>query len=240
MSEAISDTGNRKPERTWHCRFHPVDWFHEVGCPHVDWTEDQLRQANLSAQLDVGRSTLGVGRSGEADWFFSDPAAVARLVAEAHALRGKPFHQVTNDCVWLAERLHVASGSVAAFNFPRTPTDYSRHVHNDKILDYLRGEHSDPQSASLAQTFAELPLPEKKQLSAFRFDYEPPFMPGDLLIMRTGKGLYHMPVMITDRAFIQCAYPDGVSEGDILAPNYRGYLIALFRARKINQETRNP
>lgn len=23
--------------RTWCCRFHPTDWFHEVGCPHVAW-----------------------------------------------------------------------------------------------------------------------------------------------------------------------------------------------------------
>ncbi len=22
-------------DRVWHCRFHPTDWFHEVGCPHI-------------------------------------------------------------------------------------------------------------------------------------------------------------------------------------------------------------
>lgn len=23
--------------RIWHCRFHPTNWWHEVGCPHVKW-----------------------------------------------------------------------------------------------------------------------------------------------------------------------------------------------------------
>lgn len=22
-------------DRTWNCRFHPTDWWHEVGCPHT-------------------------------------------------------------------------------------------------------------------------------------------------------------------------------------------------------------
>lgn len=23
--------------RGFHCRFHPINWFHEIGCPHVNW-----------------------------------------------------------------------------------------------------------------------------------------------------------------------------------------------------------
>lgn len=30
---------------TWSCRFHPTEWFHEVGCPHVEWTREQLQSA---------------------------------------------------------------------------------------------------------------------------------------------------------------------------------------------------
>lgn len=30
---------------TWTCRFHPTDWWHEVGCPHMEWTAEQLRGA---------------------------------------------------------------------------------------------------------------------------------------------------------------------------------------------------
>jgi hypothetical protein len=32
------------------CRFHPTDWFHEVGCEHQDWTKEQLRSALISAK----------------------------------------------------------------------------------------------------------------------------------------------------------------------------------------------
>lgn len=27
------------------CRFHPTDWWHSVGCPHQDWTLEQLKSA---------------------------------------------------------------------------------------------------------------------------------------------------------------------------------------------------
>ena len=30
---------------TWHCRFHPTDWWHEVGCPHKPWTKEELQSA---------------------------------------------------------------------------------------------------------------------------------------------------------------------------------------------------
>ena len=33
---------------TWSCRFHPTDWWHEIGCPHQEWTNEQLRSALIS------------------------------------------------------------------------------------------------------------------------------------------------------------------------------------------------
>jgi hypothetical protein len=30
---------------SWVCRFHPTDWFHEVGCPHREWTKEELQSA---------------------------------------------------------------------------------------------------------------------------------------------------------------------------------------------------
>lgn len=33
------------------CRFHPTDWFHEVGCPHMDWTKEQLIDAIKMAKV---------------------------------------------------------------------------------------------------------------------------------------------------------------------------------------------
>lgn len=32
----------------FNCRFHPTDWWHEVGCPHRDWTKEELRAALVS------------------------------------------------------------------------------------------------------------------------------------------------------------------------------------------------
>ena len=29
----------------WSCRFHPTDWWHEVGCPHQVWSKDDLLNA---------------------------------------------------------------------------------------------------------------------------------------------------------------------------------------------------
>jgi rhamnogalacturonyl hydrolase YesR len=35
---------------TWTCRFHPTDWWHEVGCPHQEWTKEQLLAALVTAK----------------------------------------------------------------------------------------------------------------------------------------------------------------------------------------------
>jgi hypothetical protein len=36
--------------RTFTCRFHPTDWWHEVGCPHMVWTKEQLADAEETRQ----------------------------------------------------------------------------------------------------------------------------------------------------------------------------------------------
>jgi len=33
------------------CRFHPTDGFHEVGCPHRDWTKEELVDAIKMAKV---------------------------------------------------------------------------------------------------------------------------------------------------------------------------------------------
>jgi hypothetical protein len=33
------------------CRFHPTDGFHEVGCPHRDWTKEELIDALKMAKV---------------------------------------------------------------------------------------------------------------------------------------------------------------------------------------------
>ena len=34
-----------KGKPTYSCRFHPTDWWHEVGCPHKSWTMEELQRA---------------------------------------------------------------------------------------------------------------------------------------------------------------------------------------------------
>ncbi len=29
----------------WSCRFHPINWWHEFGCPHQEWTKNQIEKA---------------------------------------------------------------------------------------------------------------------------------------------------------------------------------------------------
>lgn len=38
---------------TWSCRFHPTDWFHEVGCPHREWTKEELQGALETAKKTI-------------------------------------------------------------------------------------------------------------------------------------------------------------------------------------------
>jgi hypothetical protein len=38
---------------TWICRFHPTNSFHEVGCPHQEWTKEELQRA-----LELAKESL--------------------------------------------------------------------------------------------------------------------------------------------------------------------------------------
>lgn len=31
-----------KQKVTFTCRFHPTDWFHEIGCPDMEWSKEDL------------------------------------------------------------------------------------------------------------------------------------------------------------------------------------------------------
>ena len=33
------------PKPVYNCRFHPINGWHEVGCPHKEWTKEQLQDA---------------------------------------------------------------------------------------------------------------------------------------------------------------------------------------------------
>ena len=159
-------------------------------------------------------------------WHFDDPEHVARLRHECREWHHTPFHFGSRakgrtggtDCVGFCEGVTSACG-LESFNFKRWPSDNSRHVYNAKILLYLRGTFPDPQSKILGARWVE--KPEKN------------LMAGDLVLMKTGKGLWHMCVMLDMAAFMQCAHPDGVTEGTITAPNYSDHVETFFRARAV-------
>lgn len=40
-------------EVTWNCRFHPFNSWHEIGCPHKEWTKEQYRDALIMAKKNL-------------------------------------------------------------------------------------------------------------------------------------------------------------------------------------------
>lgn len=57
----MKNTKNKQVEKVWFCRHHPTNWWHEVGCPHVDWTEKEtaeMKPNDLEERLkqDLNRS----------------------------------------------------------------------------------------------------------------------------------------------------------------------------------------
>lgn len=51
---------------TWNCRFHPFNGWHEAGCPHREWTKEQLQDAlNLAKQSNAYLIYLLTHKGGE-------------------------------------------------------------------------------------------------------------------------------------------------------------------------------
>lgn len=46
-------------EVTWNCRFHPTNWWHEVGCPHKKWTNKELLDALISKKKFEQSNLIG-------------------------------------------------------------------------------------------------------------------------------------------------------------------------------------
>lgn len=43
----------RNTKVIWTCRVHPTDSFHEVGCPHRDWSKEELYEALETAKKTI-------------------------------------------------------------------------------------------------------------------------------------------------------------------------------------------
>jgi hypothetical protein len=188
-------------------------------------------------------------------WFFADIARVAALFAAIDECRGTPWAQHGRvagregglDCVSFVEYVFTAAGvgQGREFTFLRTSADYQTARTYLRILHMLRGQDGDPQSKWLSEIFAEvpLPIPQGALPTGETMPWLNPdstlFVPGDLAILRHG-GMFHLPVMTRGRHFVDCVKGKGVDDGNMHDPTYSNHLIALFRARKLNLETRNP
>lgn len=179
------------------------------------------------------------------NFFFSDPRNVAALLAAIDECRGTPFRQFGRvlgregglDCISFVEHAlgKAGVGQGREFSFSRTAADYQTARSYLRILHMLRGQDPDPQSASLAQTFDELELPEDKtNLDPARF------MPGDLIVLRDG-GMFHIGIVTNGRDFAHCIKPLGVQRSIIHDTSFSNYLVVHFRARQLtNLETTKP
>jgi hypothetical protein len=97
----------------------------------------------------------------------------------------------------------------------------------------------DPQSKILAARFAELNVEEMFEKSkTWPHPIMTRLMPGDMVIMRGGIGIWHITSMLDERNFIHCAWPGGVTQPtDITPPNYQKAVKAIFRARLLPNES---
>ncbi len=177
-------------------------------------------------------------------WFFENPDRVAALLAAVGKRQNTPWAENSRapgpgggyDCENYVEDVMLEVGVIdAPFEFPRSDSDFRSHVHNSKFLNYLRGKvPDDPRSAKLVSIFAELDIDQLVPVAAWPDSpvRNTGLIPGDLLIIKSHvPGVWHMPMMIDDRNFTQCASPDGVSQADVTQGDYRSRLKAAFRAR---------
>jgi cell wall-associated NlpC family hydrolase len=159
-------------------------------------------------------------------WFFQNQEAVAALRAEAATWIGTPFRAHSKakgrsggvDCIRLCEAIVVKVGLTEPFEFPKTPMDFSMHQERSIVLEFLRGEADDPQSATLARIFEQL-------------GPEGPVMPGDLLAFKIGRAVHHLAIAIDDVQFIHCFRGIGTVYGNLSDSTYASRLHSIFRAR---------
>ncbi len=80
------------------CRFHPVDWWHEVGCSHREWTVAELREALDCAKQSNGYLAHCAGLAASAPALLASNKAlaealerIARYVHASNSPESEPF-----------------------------------------------------------------------------------------------------------------------------------------------------
>lgn len=187
--------------------------------------------------------------------FFDDPEKQALLLAVIAGWQGTPFARFSQakgphggiDCEKYAELVYVEVGVLdAPVEVPHTEADYNLTLHNNRLLDFIRGKAADPRSAGIGARFAELPVREfrfeQRAAEAFgsrkiQMFHERPMI-GDLVIGRNetaavrdhGENLWHIGIMTGPTKFTNCTVL-GVREGSIQDITYHRHFCAHFRPR---------
>jgi hypothetical protein len=207
--------------------------------PQIPQTDTDSRERNLRESVQSADPAL---------CYFSDAARRETFRAVGYSWLGTPFREHSRakglgggiDCVGFIEEWFFEAGAAPRFNFPRTDGDYKSHLHNTRILSFLRGADPDPQSAILHSLFVELTnLDELVPVAAWprpaNHTGNTGLITGDLLVIKAKiPGVWHLPAMLDDRMFLHCAWAPsggGVTEGDITQGDIRERLRAVFRLR---------
>lgn len=120
--------------------------------------------------------------------YFSTAARCLALRAEAVEWLETPFRENSAarglrggaDCLRLAEELAIALGVITERGaFPATPMDYSLHVKESKITEWLDGLADDPHSQMIATIYK-------------RIEQGAPAAAGDLVCFRVGHCVAHL------------------------------------------------
>jgi hypothetical protein len=200
---------------------------------------------NSSAPSD----SLAPGGAGGAQplFYFEDAAAVQRLCSDAADAResarrsasilGCAWPHRRHDCIGCAKYLLVRAGAIANVQISRdTDADYENHAFGDRFLQWMRGETDNDVSRYLHERFAEIRMPDLREMNPVRWLV----MPGDLIVLQH-KQLVHLPIVLNDQLpfdIISALPRIGVKIGTLQDTTFRQHFKALFRARAIASPAR--
>jgi hypothetical protein len=128
---------------------------------------------NSSAPSD----SLAPGGAGGAQplFYFEDSAAVQRLCSDAADLDRErtPFRKFSSapgrtggmSCIGCAKYLFVRAGAIRDVQIPDTDADYENHAFGDRFLQWMRGEADNDDSKYLHERFAEIRMPDLREMN---------------------------------------------------------------------------
>jgi Lar family restriction alleviation protein len=87
----------------WNCRFHPTNWWHETGCPHKEWTKEEIHRALVLSK--ASNVALAISNGGAQEFWGHYQAlndAFGRLIEENDKLKFLPLDVEARVKEWLS------------------------------------------------------------------------------------------------------------------------------------------